>query len=779
MHSAVKQNVLRKDGWDKVTAKAKYTDDLPTAGVLCARLLTSTCAHGKIRRINTEKALALFGVLAVLTGESLTERFGPLLLDRPALAKDVVRYAGEHVAMVVAVDEPTAEKAVRLIEVEYEPLPAVLTPSEALKDGAPLVHPNPKGYKKVAEDVYPKENSNVASRYQVRKGNISKAFAQCAAVVERRIFLPPSDHMAMEVRAARAEIKGDGRVVITSSTQSPFTVRKQLSEAFLIPEGNISVIVPFVGGGFGGKAPVTLEILAFLASRAVGGRPVRLTIPREQDMATAPGRLGLEAIIRLGAGKDGLLQAAEMTFYLDCGAYADIAPYMAKAIAADCTGPYHVENLSCDVLCVYTNHTYATSFRSFAHESFTFCVERTLDVLANQLCIDPLELRLKNAIRSGSTTPTQVPYTPSLIGNVAQCLQKVKALSGWDGAKAEIIKPHTVRAMGVSCLWKTANPPTDAISGALVTFNADGSANLNIGAVEMGSLSHTEIAQMLAEKLGIGVDQVHINSEVNTLTAPEHWKTVASLTGYMAGNAVMRAAEDALSQLKSNGAQALNCHVEEVDVAHGRVFSIKNPERFILLKDIVHGYKAGDGSSVGEPVIGRGGFMLKGLSELDPQTGKGKTGPAWTVGAQVVEIEADLRTFTYRVLSASTVMDVGCALNPEGMRASIAGGMAMGISLASREGIFYDEQGIPKTPNLRTYKLLHIGQEPEYRVDFVETPQEDAPYGMRSYSEHGIIGIPAALGNALSAAFEKEFNFLPLNPERLWRAAMEDGNDTL
>lgn len=312
------------------------------------------------------------------------------------------------------------------------------------------------------------------------------------------------------------------------------------------------------------------------------------------------------------------------------------------------------------------------------------------------------------------------------------------------------------------------------ISGALVTFNPDGSLNLHTGAVEMGSDGQNLVAQMLAERLKIGTEQVHVVAPVDTRTAPEHWKTVASLTGYMTGNAAMRAADDLLEQLRRNGAEALGCPFDEIEVAHGRVFSRKNPERFIALKDIAQGYKSETGLSIGEPVLGRGGFMLKGLSMPDPVTGRGKTGPAWTVGAQVVEVEADLKTYTYRILGAFTVIDVGRAINPDAMRGMVAGGMAMGISMASREGYAYDDQGVPKTPNLRTYKLMHIGQEPDYRVEFVETPQEDSPYGMRSYSEHGILGMAAALGNALSAAFGKQLVTLPLTPETIWRTSPED-----
>ena len=771
MSGAVGNSVQRKEAWDKVTGKAAYADDLPAVGALSARLMTSPCAHARILGIDASEARSSGGVKAVVTGADCPECFGPLLQDRPALARDVVRYAGEPVAMIVARSEWEAEQAVHRIKVQYAPLPAVLSPSEAAKPGAPLVHEQVNGYKKVIEDIYPEAGTNIASRYRMRKGDPERALAQCDAVIKRRFSLPPSDHLAMEVRAARAEVSSDGRVIITTSSQAPFAVRKQISEAFLIPAGRIQVHVPFVGGGFGGKAPAMLEILALLASRSVGGRAVRLTISREQDMASAPCRIGLDAEITLGATRDGRILAADLTYLLDCGAYADISPYMAKAVAADGTGPYHIENLRCDALCVYTNHTYATSYRSFAHESYTFSIERALDELARALSIDPLRLRLINAIRPGGLTPSQIPCTNSYVGDLPQCIEKVKALSRWNGSAATPVKPCVVRAMGSSCLWKTANPPTNAVSGAMVTFNSDGSVNLNTGVVEMGSGSQTLLAQMLAEKLGLGIDQVHVVMPVDTRTAPEHWKTVASLTGYMAGHAVVRAADDILNQFRATGAEALDCPPEDIVVAHGRVFSKKNPDRFILFKDIAQGYKAPDGASVGEPALGRGGFMLKGLSHLDPGDGHGKSGPSRTVGAQVVEIEADLRTFTYRIISASTVMDVGNAANPEAMREMIAGGMAMGISMASREAYHYDDSGVLTTPTLRTYKLLHIGQEPDYRVDFVETPDESAPYGVRSFSEHGIIGIPAALGNAISAAFGVDVKILPLTPENLWRAS--------
>ncbi len=773
MNTAIGKSIIRKDAWDKVTGKAKYTDDFPTAGYLTARLLTSTYAHARILNIDISDALGVNGVKAVVTGADCPELFGPLVKDRPALAQGIVRYAGEPIALVVSLDKVTAEKAVRLIKVNYQPLPFVLTPSQAMAEGAQLVHKQVNGYKKVVTDIYPEAGTNVASRYRMRKGDVTEAFKQCNIIVEQHFYLPPSDHLAMEVRTARAEISSDGNVIITTSSQSPYAVRKQISDAFLISTGKIQVCVPFVGGGFGGKAPVTLEILAYIASRSVGGRAVRLTIPREQDMATTPCRMGLEANVKIGVDKEGHIKAAELNYLLDCGAYTDISPYMAKAIAMDCTGPYNVENLSCDAMCIYTNHTYVTSFRGFSHECYTFCIERVLDILAQKCLLDPLEFRLRNAILPGNLTPSQVECTPSLMGDLTKCLQKMKQLAQWNGGKTVPIKENTVKAKGVACFWKTENPPTDAISGALITFNSDGSVNMNTGIVEMGSNGQTHLAQMLAEKLKIDSDQVHVVKSVDTQTAPKHWKTVASLTEYMAGHAVMRAVDDLLGQLRSNGSQALNCDVRDIEVAYGRVFSRKNPENFIEFKDIAEGYKSPNGESIGEPVLGRGGFMLKGLSMLDPQTGQGKTGPEWTLGVQVVEVEADLKTYTYRIINATTVIDIGKVINPESMRAMIAGGMAMGLSLSSREVYKYNKDGIPILPNLRTYKLMHIGEEPNYHVAFVETPDEKSPYGVRSFAEHGVIGMPAALGNALSVAFGKQLVTLPLTPEIIWQTPSE------
>ncbi len=771
MSIAIGTHVTRLDAWDKVTGRAVYTDDLPGSGAAFARLLTSPHAHAKIERIDVSKAEAQPGVLCVLTGSDCPRTVGPLLQDRPILAREKVRYAGEPVALVVAREEAVAARALALIDVAYTPLMPVLTPSQALKANAPRIHENPKAYRRVKTDIYPVENSNIASECQIRKGDVKNALAASDVVITKRFFLPPSAHAAMETHCAEVEIKADGTVVISASSQAPYAVRTQFAEAFALESGKIEVWTPFVGGGFGGKAPVVLEFLAYLASKKLGGQKVRVTLPREEEFHTAPCRIGLEAELTLCANREGILQGARLLYWVDCGAYSDSAPYMTKAIAVDCTGPYDIPHLSCNAYCVYTNHTFTTSYRGFGHDSFTFCIERTMDMLAGKLNMDPLVLRQKNAIRPGGETPTQVIATSGNMGDLTACLQSLKPLAKWESGRVIPVKENTVRAQGMACLWKCEVPPTNAISGALVTPNPDGSFNLNTGVVEIGSGGQTLLAQLFAEKLQIEPSMVHVSFPVDTRLNPEHWKTVASMTAHMAGTAVCAAADDIIAQLKRNGALALGCREEEIEVAHARVYQKSAPETFIPFKDIVNGYQAKDGSCMGEPALGRGSFLFKDLTLLDEVSGKGKPGPSWSVGAQAVEVEVDTKEYTYRILSATTVMDIGRAINPEAMRGVIAGGMAMGVSMATREAYQYDEGGILTTPNLRTYKLLHIGQEPEYRVGFVETPEENSPYGVRKFSEHGIIGMSAALANALTAALGKPIDTLPLTPERLWRIA--------
>lgn len=765
----INQSVERKDAWAKVTGEAKYTADMYEPGLLYARLKTSIKAHAKIKNINIENAQKIEGVKSIVTGQDISILTGVTLQDRPILAMEKVRYYGEVIAIVIATSEDIAEKACEAITVEYEDLSVINTVIDALKPNATLVHDNATMYLAETEDVFPVENSNIASSYKIRKGNIEAGFTKSDYIIEKSFSLKKSDHVAMEVRVADAKISSDGEVTIWSSTQSPYKVKKLVSKLFNINEGNVIIKVGLVGGGFGGKSPVFLELLAYIASQAVGGKKVRIVIPREQDFITAPTRLGLDANIKMGASKDGKIQAAQMCFNLDTGAYTDISPNMSKAIAVDCSGPYNIENLFCDSLCVYTNHNFSTAYRGFSHESYTFCIERTIDELAKKCGIDELEFRRKNSILPGNLSPTQVELTESNSGNVISCIDKLKQLIKWEEGNLINIGDNKVRAKGLSLFWKTPNPNSNASAAATITFNTDGSINLNIGAVEIGSGSRNQLAQILAQKLRMDYSRIYINTDISTRTTPEYWKTVASMSIYLLGRAILNAADDLISGLKRNASIALKIEPEDLDYGEEKIYVKSNPKFNIGFQDLAFGVKIPEsGNILGKPVIGKGSYIMNHISTLAEDNGKGKTGQAWTVGAQAVEIELDLTEYTYRLINAATVIDVGKILDLKTLEASIKGGMSMGLSLATREEFQYSQNAILLDTSLRTYKLLHIGAEPHYLIDYVETPQIDSPYGARLFSEHGIIGMPAALANALSLAADVQLDTFPITSETIF-----------
>ncbi len=765
---AVGQSVARKEAPNKVTGRARYRGDVTPVGTLTACIVPSGHAHAQLVRVDVDSARRMPGVVAILTGEDTDLLCGEVLEDRPPLARGTVRYHGEPVALVIAHGEAEARAAARRVAIQYAALPLVATVEAAVASDAPLIHPALGTYTRAQPPVVPQAHTNIADHAKVRRGNPTEGWAASDVVVAGHYSVPQVDHAAMETRSARVEILHDGRVIVQSTTQAPFEVQKLLAKSFQLQQGQVIVDVPLVGGAFGGKAAVQLEVLAYLASRAVGGRPVQVVNSREEDMATSPVGIGLVADVKLGATRDGQLQVADLTFLLDTGAYTDSTPRVARAICSECTGPYRVEHVRCDAYTVYTNHTYATAFRGFGHFPLTFAIERTMDRLAQALGMDPVALRRKNLIGPGDQTPTRMVLTRSTLGDPQACLDRAATLLG--GPAAEATGSHTVRARGLALFWKTSSSPPNAISGAVVTFNQDGSVNLSTGTVEVGAGTKTTSAQIVAEQLGIDVEQVHIHTHINTKVDPEHWKTVASMSTFMAGRAVMEAAEDAKAQLKSVAAIALKCAPGDLSVAQGRVFLTADPNIYVTFSDVAHGYSYPGGDAVGGQIIGRGSYIMRHLTLLDEATGEGHPGPSFTVGAQGVEIDLDRRTWRYRVVRAVTVVDAGRVINPAGARAMLQGGMCMGIGLATREGVLYDRDGQRLNSQLRSYKVMRAGEQPDaYGVEFVETPQIDAPFGARALGEHGLLAMPAAVAAAVSHAIGQPVDHLPITPESLWQ----------
>jgi CO/xanthine dehydrogenase Mo-binding subunit len=763
----------RTDAPAKTGGSLRYTDDRVRPGTLHAALLYSPYAHARIASVDLSRAAAAPGVRGAFAGADWPDTLiGLYMGDKPPLARGTVRYYGEPVAAVVADSEAEALAAIRLVEAEFEALPPLAGPRESLAPGAPVLHPDLGSYRRIPA-ILPEPGTNVANRTRIRKGDPEAAFARAPVVISGSFSFPPGDHAAMEPRVAIAEYGLDGRLTVTSSTQSPFGVRTLLAKGLGLPERRIRVIAPPVGGGFGGKAGIQLEPLACLLAMRFPSRPVRLANTREADMVSSPGRPGLESTVRIAAERDGAILAMDIELLFDSGAYADYAVNVSRAAAVACTGPYNVPNVKADALCVYTNHPFATAFRGFGHIELSYATERALDLLADELGMDPAALREKNAARPGHTTPTGAVLDPNT-GDLPACIALVKERLGWNEGRRRLMPDGKVRAKGLACFWKAPAIPTFTDAGATLAFAEDGSAVLTTGVVEIGQGCFDGLRLIVAEALRMDPAMVRVEPETDTDRSPHDWTTAASRSLFMAGRAALGAVEDAVAQLKRVASAPLRCPEEDLEVGDGRIYLRDDPAHGLPISAVALGYVYENGNAIGGPVIGRGRYIARGLSGMDPESGEGRPGLEWTMGAEGVELELDPRDGGCRVLRSACAMDVGKVIHPSLARGQLVGAMAMGIGYATREAFSFDSRRGVQNASLRDYKLLRYGEDPEYFVDFVQTPQGDGPYGARGLGEQGIIGMPGAIAQAASLAAGVQLCELPITPEYLWTSMRKE-----
>ncbi|NMB03009.1 MAG: xanthine dehydrogenase family protein molybdopterin-binding subunit [Tissierellia bacterium] len=768
--SPLGRNERRVDADVKVTGQAVFTGDMYVSGMLHTAFKRSPHAFAKIVRIDTSEASKLPGVKRIVTGEEFPTNLGLYMGDKPVMARGVVRHYGEHVAAVIADTKKQAEAAVNLIKVEYEIKKPILSVSDALQADAELIHPDIMSYATIPA-IIPQEGTNVPNLTKIRKGDIDKAFGEAAHTVKSSVSIPIGDHVAMERRAATCRITADGDVHITSSTQAPFVVKSLLGIFFNIPPGKIIVDTPFVGGGFGGKAGLQLEGLAYALSKSVGGRPVMVENSREDDMVTSPGHMGLEATVELAADSQGKLLGLRGEYNYNSGAYADYAVNISRAGAIAGTGPYRVDNVHIDSRCVYTNLPFSTAFRGFGHIEMIFAVERAMSELANKIGLDPYEIRHKNAIQPGDTTPVQSLLGRST-GNLRGCLDLVKNELG-DITEVEQVDGK-IRAKSIVSFWKAPAMPTNTDAGAILTFNIDGSCNINTGIIEIGQGTKTGLVQLVAETLRVETDMVHVEIGVRTRTSPTDWATAASRALMMAGSAAVEAAQDALDQMYDTAEAVLKVPKRLLDHGGGRIFEKDHPDIGLSFAEIALGYVYPDGNTIKGQIIGRGRYVAHKLTGIDPDTGQGHPDLEWTIGSHGIQVLVDPNTGIFEIERAICAMDVGKVVNPDLARGQVIGSMSMGIGYTIYEGFKFNSRGQITNENLRDHKIMRYGQQPKYDVFFLETPQLDGPYGLRGLGEPGITGMPAAISNALSRALGRPIRHIPFTPEKL---AMEDHHE--
>ncbi len=753
--------IPRKDAVEKVTGSAKYLEDLHFAPLLYAKVKQSPLAHARIKRIDTSKAERLPGVRAVVTGKDFPNRSGLYLMDRTYYAVDKVRYFGEPVAAVAAISEEVAAKAVELIEVEYEELPGVFDPREALKPDAPLVHEDLEKYERVPI-FYPKPGTNISNHFKVRKGDVEKGFAEADLILEREYYVPQMQHATIETHKAAALWSPDGKLTVWSTCQSPNVVRQILAKSLEMPLHKIRVISNYIGGGFGGKAGAAMEGLVVPLARKCPGKVVRVVFTREEDIQGTFTRQALYARLKTGVRKDGRLTALEYHMVWDGGAYTEYGVNIVRAAGYSSTGAYDIPNVKADSYCVYTNNPVGGPVRGFGMCEMQWGLERQLDEIAQELGLDPLQIRLINGMKDGSTTATG-----QVVHDVAfdKCLKAVADAVDWEKPAGKY------RGKGIAGLVKAPAQPSNASSSCIIRINEDGTVHVLVGATEMGQGMLTSLSAIAAEALNIPVEKIEIRVPDTDFT-PYEWQSVGSRTTYSVGHAIVRAAEDALEQIRTAAAVLLNLPANELYLDDDTVYWVKDKSKQVSLKEVADSCKKCTGEGISGPIIGRGSYVPTTMNNLDPETGQGNPGLFWTFGASAAEVEVDPETGTVKVLQLATALDAGKAVNPQLCRAQIHSGAIMGLSTALYEELKL-EQGRVINPNFTDYKIPTIENIPELTSIVLETPETGGPFGIRGIGEQPMIAVAPAIANAVSNALGVKFNTFPLTPERVWRALKE------
>ncbi|MFC1879078.1 xanthine dehydrogenase family protein molybdopterin-binding subunit, partial [Chloroflexota bacterium] len=717
-------------------------------------------------------AKAYPGVKAVVTGEDFPGYIGLYLQDRHIFCRETVRYVGDPVAGVAAISEEIAEEALDLIDVEYEVLEPVLDPEFGISPEAPLIHPKLGEYQ-VASFILPTPGTNISNHFKIRKGDADNAWDKCTAIVEHKYWVPHIQHVPIEPHVAVAKMDGDGKLTLWGSSQSPFAQRNLIAKCLGISQSDMRVIAPYVGGGFGSKAGVSMEALAVVIAMNVKGRPVKLRLTREEEFYTAFVRQGLAAYFKMGCDENGALVAMENAFYWDGGAYTEYGVNITRASGYSSSGPYEVPNVKTDSYCVYTNHPVTGPMRGFGMPEMHAGLEQCIDELAQKIGIDPVEFRKINCLKTGSTLVTGSKMHPT---GLPQCVEKAAEAIGW-GEKHTPSAPNKRRGKGMALMWKAPAMPPNAGSSAWVELTEDAKVVIGLGGQELGQGTFTVAAQMAAAALGVPYEWVRIATPVDTRYSPYEWQTVASRLTWSMGNAIANAARDARRQILETVAESWDEPIENLDILNGVVVSYQSERENPLQDLVIYGLpKPDDQGWIGGPVVGRGKFMPTYVTGLDPETGQGERAVVhYTTGAQAVEVEVDLDTGKVEIIRASAAFDVGKAINPDLVKAQMEGGFVQGLSSALFESLILKD-GVLQNPSFVDYRIATSTDIPEnIEAIIVEVPQDDGPWGARGIGEHAMVPTIPAIANAIYDAVGIRMQGPPFTSEKIFLAMLEAG----
>ena len=767
--TSVGKSLPRIDGWEKIRGAAKYTDDLEFGpGLLYAALVESPHAHARIVSIDTSAAEKVRGVVKVVTGRNFTHKFGLYMNDRYIFAKDVVRFVGEQVAAVVATDAKAAQRAAALVKVRYEELPAVMDAVKALEKESPLVHPDLGGYQHVPW-FFPKPGTNIAHWRKIRKGDLAKGFKEADLVLEDTYHVPRYAHCAIEPHSAVGLYDSSGRLTMWTSSQSPFTQRHVFAEtlkAFGLAHKDVRVISTYIGGGFGGKAGVTMEIIAAALAIAVPGRPVKLLWSRAQEFYNTYQRLGVTAKIKMGATKQGRITALDFRLHWDAGAYVEYGANVVNAAGLSASGPYKVDNISVDSMCTYTNLPPCGAYRGFGYSEFLFGLESHITRIAQQLGLDPVEFRKRNAISEGDTLPYGAHMNPN---GIRQAIEKVEKEIAW-GRKEKSRDQGKAIGKAVVCFWKSPAMPPNASSSAFLKFNEDGSVNILVSGMEIGQGLLTVMAQIAGEVLAVPISKIRVETP-DTDRNPYEWQTVGSHVTWGCGNAVKRAALEAKERILDL-VQRVHCLDKSTLYLEDECVKCRTKPGFALpFRDfVINGIQAEDFTFKGGPIMGSGVFMPEFASAIsNPETGQGgHPNVHYTTGSAGIILEVDRETGKMKIKKVALAVDCGKAINPDLVKGQVVGGLLQGFATVLYEDMRYDEKGRLLNPNFSDYKIPTAMDMPEQVVPIiVEVPQPDGPFGARGVGEHTMIPCAPLIANAVADALGVRLKSMPVTKEKV------------
>lgn len=750
----VRKDIPRVDAVDKATGSAQFTVDLTLPNMLFAKLLRSPHPHARILNIDTRKAERLPGVKGVITGKETPYVFGVSHFDQTPLQTEKVRHVGDAVAAVAAVDLDTAEEALRLIRVDYEPLPAVFDPIEAMKPGSPLVHDG--------------KERNIAAHAVYNVGNVDEAFAKSAHVFEDRFVTQRVAHVCPEPHNCIAVWDASGKLTFYYCSQAPSLTRLQLAKALGIPESKVRVVTHNVGGGFGSRATskFSMDFAAIVLARKTS-RPVKIEYTREEEFIYSSFRHKFIMDIKTGVAKDGLILGREVQTICDSGAYADYGPVCTNVAGAMAGTLYRFMNYKFDGYTVYTNLPYGGAMRGLGNPAITYAMETQLSMIADRIGVDPLDIRLKNAVRPGDETASG-----AILKNCAltECLEAVAEKIQWKKKRAS----HKAnRGLGIACgvhfTGVRLSPGIDAdFAGANLIVNDDGSINLATSCTEIGSGSNTVLTQIASEVLGIGPEKINIIFG-DTETCPMGWGSRASRNTAIGGMAVKLAAEDARKQILEAAAEKMEIHPRDLEIKDGTISVKGTPSRSMSVAEAVrfNRYRKN-----GQAIMATAHWDAP--SELaDKVTGRGNFSFAFSFGAKAIEVEVDPGTGKMEVQKVVAAQDVGLAINPLGVHCQIEGGVHMGLGYALTEEIVLDPKGKMINDHLTDYKILTPLDMPPVESIIVEPIDPMGPFGAKGVGEMATISTPEAIAAAIKDAVGVWIQDLPITPEKIWRALRE------